>query len=360
MIPKYDKIHNKFKLNGFNYSYDDLKEVAYSYIKEGEPYEQVIGNFLMDWLDDSDFIISKTSGTTGKPKEIKLKKQHMVNSAISTGNFFHLNPGDTALHCLPVNYIAGKMMLVRAMILGLDMDLTAPTTSPIFDYEKPYEFSAMIPLQLKHMKGYIQNIKKIIVGGAAVSNHLKQIFKDCPANIFETYGMTETVSHIAARRITNFQNSPLEEKDRMFFTVLPEVTISQDLRGCLVVDAPYVSDEIIITNDLVKMHSNKTFEWLGRLDNVINSGGIKLHPEQIESKLTDLVPQRFFIASEEDDDLGQRLIMVVEGEANSLDSKVFENLDKFERPKKVYYVPEITTTYTGKIQRKETLKLLGL
>lgn len=358
MIPRYNKIHNKFKLNGNHYDFDDLKEVAYSYIKEGEPYEKVIGDFLSDWLDDKDFLISKTSGTTGKPKEIKIQKQYMVNSAIATGNFFNLKPGDTALHCLPANYIAGKMMLVRAMVLGLDMDLTAPTSSPIFDYEKPYEFSAMIPLQLKHMKGYIQNIHKIIVGGAAVSNQLKKDFKDCTTNIFETYGMTETVSHIAARRINNFQNSTLDEKDRMFFSVLPEVTITQDLRGCLVVDAPYVSDQVIITNDLVKMHSNTTFEWLGRLDNVINSGGVKLHPEQIERKLSNLISERFFIASEPDTDLGEKLIMVVEGKAGSVDAKLFDVLEKFEKPKHVYYVPEIITTYTGKIQRDETLKLV--
>lgn len=358
MIPRYNKIHNRFRLNGYHYDFEDLKEVAYSYVKEGELYEKIIGEFLLDWLDDNDFLFSKTSGTTGKPKEIKIQKQYMVNSAIATGNFFDLNPGDTALHCLPANYIAGKMMLVRAMVLGLDMDLTAPTSSPIFDYEKPYDFSAMIPLQLKHMKGYLQNINKIIVGGAAVSNQLKQIFKDCPTNIFETYGMTETVSHIAARRINNFQNSKLEEKDRMFFTVLPEVTISQDLRGCLVIDAPYVSDKIIITNDLVKMHSDTTFEWLGRLDNVINSGGVKLHPEQIESKLSNVIKQRFFMASEPDDDLGQKLIMVVEGEEGSADERVFDVLDKFEKPKTIYYVPEIITTYTGKIQRKETLKII--
>lgn len=360
MIPRYNKIHVKFKLNGNQYNFNELKEVAYSYVKEGEPYEKIIGNFLLDWLDDNDFLYSKTSGTTGKPKEIKIQKQHMVNSAIATGNFFNLKSGDTALHCLPANYIAGKMMLVRAMVLGLEMDLTAPTTSPIFDYEKPYEFSAMIPLQLKNMKGYISNINKIIVGGASVSNQLKLHFRDCPTNIFETYGMTETVSHIAARRINNFQNSRFNETDRMFFNVLPEVTITQDLRGCLVVDAPYVSDKVVITNDLIKMHSNTTFEWLGRLDHVINSGGVKLHPEQIESKLSNVIKSRFFVASEKDADLGEKLIMVVEGEENSVDTKSFDVLDKFEKPKQIYYVPEIITTYTGKIQRQETLKLLNL
>jgi o-succinylbenzoate---CoA ligase len=358
MIPRYNKIHNKFKLNGYHYNFNDLMDVAYSYVKEGEPYEQAIGEFLLDWLDDSEFVISNTSGTTGLPKTIKLKKQHMVNSAIATGNFFDLKPGDTALHCLPADYIAGKMMLVRAMVLGLDMDLTEPSSIPIFDYEKPYELSAMVPLQLKHMKGYIQNINKILVGGAAISNVLKQIFKDCPTNLFETYGMTETVSHIAARRLNNFQNSKDDEPERMFFTVLPNVAIRQDLRGCLTVDAPFVSDGEIITNDLVKMHSDTTFEWLGRIDNIINSGGIKISPELVENKLSNVVENRFFIASEPDEDLGEKVIMLVEGTDDKIDGTVFENLDKYEIPKEIYYLDAFETTYSGKIKRKETLKLV--
>ena len=358
MIPTYNKVHNRFRLNGVHYSHSDLKEVAYSFIKEGEPFEKVIGDFLTDWLSDSEYIIGRTSGTTGAPKEIQISKQHMVNSAIATADFFDLKPGDTALHCLPANYIAGKMMLVRAISIGLQIDLTEPVASPIFDYQKQYDFSAMVPLQLTHMVDYIDNIKNILVGSAVVSNKLKERIQKCPGNVFETYGMTETCTHIAARRLNNFERSPLPEEQWHLFTALPDVNISQDLRGCLVIDAPYVSTREIITNDIIKLHSDRTFEWLGRLDNMINSGGVKLYPEVIENKLSKQVMQRFFISSEDDELLGQKLILVVEGETDSIDKSIFNVLEKYEVPKQIYYLTEFVETFSGKIQRSETLELL--
>ncbi len=357
MIPTYNKVHNRFKLNGEHYSHKDLKEVAYSFIKEGDPYEKVIGDFLTDWLSDSDYITARTSGTSGVPKIIELSKQHMVNSAIATAEFFDLKPGDSALHCLPGNYIA-KMMLIRAFAIGLEMDLTEPTASPIFDYDKPYDFSAMVPLQLKHMVDYVGNIKNILVGSAVVSNKLKARLQKCPGNIFETYGMTETCTHIAARRLNNFDRSPIPEEQWHLFTALPSVNISQDLRGCLVIDAPYVSTREIITNDIIKLHSDRTFEWFGRLDNVINSGGVKLYPEVIENKLSKQLMQRFFIASKNDESLGEKLILVVEGDSNSIDKAIFDVLDKYEIPKQIYYLPKFIETFSGKIQRTETLELL--
>lgn len=357
-IPTFNKVHNRFKLNGVHYTHNDLKEVAYSFIKEGDPYEKVIGDFLTDWLNDSEYITARTSGTTGIPKVMQISKQHMVNSAITTADFFELKPGDTALHCLPSNYIAGKMMLVRAITIGLELDLTEPTSSPIFDYEKPYDFSAMIPYQLEHMVDYVDNIKNIIVGSAVVSSQLKERIQKCPGNIFETYGMTETVTHIAARRLNNFDRSPLPKEQWHFFTALPNVNISQDLRGCLVIDAPFVSSKEIITNDLIKLHSDRNFEWLGRIDNAINSGGVKLFPEMIENKLSKQIDQRFFIASQEDDSLGQKVILIVEGDKGSIDKSVFKALDKFEVPKHTYYLPKFIDTFSGKIQRTETMELL--
>ena len=357
-MPLYKKVHNQFKLNGIYYDYEQLKEVAYSYIKEGEPFERVLGDFLTDWLNEDDYIIAHTSGSTGIPKKIKLLKQHMVNSAIATGDFFDINPGDTALHCLPGNYIAGKMMLIRAIILGLELDITEPTLSPVFDHVKPYTLCSMSPSQLTNMVGYVGNIKNILVGGAVVSRKLKEKIQKCPANIFETYGMTETVTHIAARRLNNFDRSPLKEEEWHYFTALPRVNISQDLRGCLVIDAPFVSSHELITNDLVKLHSEKTFEWLGRIDNMINSGGVKLFPEVIENKLSSQIDKRFLIASEEDETLGQRLILIIEGEKFNLDKSIFKVLDKYEVPKKIYFIPEFVNTFSGKIQRTETLKLL--
>ena len=357
-MPIYKRVHNRFKLNGIHYDREQLKEVAYSFIKEGEPYERILGDFLTDWLNEDDFIIARTSGSTGKPKNIKLLKEHMVNSAIATGDFFDVYPGDKALLCLPGNYIAGKMMLVRAIILGLEIDLTEPTLSPIFDYMTPYAFCSMLPSQLTNMVNYVGNIKNILVGGAVVSRKLKARIQDCPSNIFETYGMTETITHIAARRLNNFDRSPLKKEEWHFFTTLPNVSISQDLRGCLVIDAPYVSSQELITNDVVKLHSERTFEWLGRIDNVINSGGIKIFPETVENKLSNHIKQRFFIAQQEDDTLGEKLILIIEGDSFEVDKSIFKSLEKFEVPKEIYFLPKFENTFSGKIQREDTLKLL--
>lgn len=351
MIPSFDKIHLKFKLNNTNYSHEELKEVAYSLVKEGEYYEKTIGNFLLDWLDDKDYIVVNTSGSTGQPKVMHLNKQVMVNSAIATGNYLQLEPGQTALHCLPTNFIAGKMMLVRAMILGLEIDMVEPTSQPIFDYDKTYHFAAMLPMQLKSTLNYLHNVKVMIVGGSLVSPQLIEMTKNIQTKVFATYGMTETATHIALKPINH-------TKKTSYFKALPGVSLSQDDRDCLVIDAPAISEEKVVTNDIVKLHSETEFEWLGRYDNVINSGGIKIFPEQIEEKLRGKIDQQFFVASEPNEKLGEQLVLILESDKNNLKPDVFEGLEKFETPKAIYAVTKFKMTPTGKIKRSETLKLL--
>ncbi|GGG45298.1 AMP-binding protein [Bizionia arctica] len=355
MIPDFDKVHNKFKLNNGTYSHEDLKEVAYSFIKEGEPFERELGMFLSDWLDSKDYIKTQTSGTTGKPKTIKIKKQAMVYSAIATGNYFDLKPGDTALHCLPTQFIAGKMMLVRAFILGLEIDIIEPTTLLHFNTEKQYDFCAMIPMQLQSNLKKLNNIKKIIVGGAPLSSKLVSELQTLKTEVYATYGMTETVTHIAVKKINNFTNSHSNPIESSYYETLPNIKISQDKRTCLVIDAPELSENQIITNDMVKLHSKTSFEWLGRFDNVINSGGIKFFPEQIEEKLKAKIQNRFFIASETDEKLGEKLILIIEAENNKLPTTVFEGLDAYEIPKKIYAISKFLETDSGKIQRLQTL-----
>lgn len=357
MTPHYSKIHNKFKLNNTSYLPQELSEIAYSLIKEGLPFEKNIGNFLLDWLDNKSYLIVNTSGSTGKPKPIKLSKQAMVHSAIATGNFFNLKPGDKALHCLPSNFIAGKMMLVRAIILGLELDCVAPTSQPIINTKTRYNFSAMVPLQLQNTLTNIQNIEQIIVGGAAVSGALKTKVKDISTTIFETYGMTETITHIAVKQINNFKDST---NNHGYFTTLPNVNISQDNRNCLVINAPNILNEDIVTNDVVKVHSNKTFEWLGRFDNIINSGGLKINPEQVEAQLKKNIKQRLFVASEKNEILGEQLILIIEDEEVNIKPSAFNNLNKLEKPKSIYAVSNFAETASGKINRKKTLELLNL
>lgn len=351
MTPTFDKIHLKFKLNGNQYNAEELKEVAYSLVKEGAPYEKVMGDFLMDWLDVKDYINVKTSGSTGQPKLMKLSKQAMVNSSISTGNYFKMVPGQRALLCLPTHYIAGKMMLVRAMILGLELDFVDPTTTPVFNDGKSYDFCAMIPIQLKNTIDHIGNIKTLIIGGAAISKPLETSIQGLKTKIYATYGMTETVSHVAVKRVNGKQKMD-------YFKVFPKVTISQDDRGCLIIDAPKLTAERLVTNDVVKLHSPSEFELLGRIDNMVNSGGVKLFPEQIEAKLEGQIKTRFYVASQPDTDLGEKLILILESDKNTLKPSVFKGLEKLEIPKEIYTISQFKETATGKIQRKETLKLL--
>jgi len=353
MIPTYDKVHNRFKLNNKTYTYNGLNEVAYAFIKEGKPFEKALGDFLADWLDSKDYIKTKTSGTTGKPKTIKIKKQAMVYSAIATGNYFDLKPGDKALHCLPTEFIAGKMMLVRAIILGLQVDVVEPGSILNFSSKKHYDFCAMVPMQVENNLKKLTHVKKLIVGGAPMSNELIEKIRTLKTKVYATYGMTETITHIAVKPLNNFNEA--ESVETSYYHTLPNISISQDNRECLVIDAPQLSKEKIITNDVVKLHSETSFEWLGRMDNVINSGGIKFFPEQIEEKLKSIISHRFFIASEADDKLGERLILVLEADNINFPTSVFDTLDAYERPKKTYVVSKFVETTSGKIQRLQTI-----
>ncbi|MBV7268324.1 AMP-binding protein [Winogradskyella luteola] len=356
MTPEYNKVHNRFKYNGIHFNHEDLKEVAYSLIKEGEAYEKVTGNFLTDWLSDKDYLIVNTSGSTGQPKSIKLKKQAMVNSAIATGDFFGLEPGNSALHCLPSHYIAGKMMFVRALVLGLELDFVEPSSQPIFDYKTHYDFCAMVPLQLKYTINYVQNIKTIIVGGSMVTKPLLEKISNSSSRFFETYGMTETVTHVAVKQLQSLANN-----GETHFKALPNVTFSKDERDCLIISAPNLVEEDLVTNDIVDLKSETSFKLLGRYDNVINSGGVKLFPEQIEEKLQPIIKERYIVAGEADDTLGERLILIIENPSESVDgilSKLqkLKTLDTFEVPKHIYTIDKFKVTNTGKIQRSETLK----
>jgi o-succinylbenzoate---CoA ligase len=346
----YKNIHNRFKLNGYHINLEQIYYVAYSFIKEGEPFEQHVGNFLLDWFDDKSYIELQTSGTTGIPKIIKIEKQAMLDSALATGDFFGLRPGDTMLHCLPTNYVAGKMMFVRSFILGLDMEFVNPTSDPLKNNDKEYDFCAMVPLQAKNSLEQLKagKIKKLIIGGVKVHKALEEELVKLPMEIYETYGMTETITHIAAKKIG--------EKD---FTVLPNVTVSVNEQDCLVINAKNISDELIVTNDIVDLVSDTQFSWKGRIDNIINSGGVKLMPETIEDKLSTLIPRRYFVYGQEDQILGEKAVLFVEGAPMEIEESVFNVLEKFEKPKEIVFIPKFKETVTGKLLRNESIAQLA-
>lgn len=354
-------LHPKFKLNRLSHTAQTLKQSALTMAEGSLTHEKAIGKFLAAWLNDSDTIEVHTSGSTGIPKQITLKKQQMCNSAVATGQYFSLQPGHSALLCLSADYIAGKMMLVRAMVLGLELDVVTPSSNPLEAIEKQYHFCAMVPLQVATSIDHLDKIEQLIVGGASVSFALKQKLKGLPCKAYETYGMTETITHVAVKQLNQFNSSNTITLSNQF-KALPEVFFSLDERHCLRISAPKVATEEIKTNDVVRLHSSTEFEWLGRFDNVINSGGVKIHPEQIEAKLNTLITSRFFVTGIPDEQLGQQLVLVVEGSGNSntiLNTiKKVGILSKFEMPKKGYFLLNFKETKTGKINRQQNIALL--
>ena len=383
--------HKKFQLNGT--SFNGIEELlVFSKIISSD-----IFSFLSDFLSDDEKISVRTSGSTGTPKVIEIKKEFMINSAIATGKFFDLQEDTTALLCMNPTYIAGKMMLVRAMVLGWKLDVVSPSSNPLEGVEKKYDFSAMVPMQVHHSLDDLHKIKKLIIGGGALSKELENKLQTVKAQCFVTYGMTETVTHIAVKSVNNYElRIANDELGITNYTALPNVKFSQGKRGCLVIDAPKVSENNVITNDLVELISDTEFKWLGRFDNIINSGGIKLIPEQIEKKLAKIIEQRFFVAGVKDAVLGEKLVLVVEikrdkdtkeqrrkvekfeslkveklkgskeqrNKVTKLKNVILSNvqhlktLSKYEMPKEIYFVEKFIETDTKKIQRKKTLDLV--
>lgn len=336
-------IHPDFKLNGKSYTNLELFSEAF-YLKEnGQLFEKAIGKFLYEWLNKESFVFVKTSGSTGKPKKIVLDKNAMIASAKATGLFFNLQPKNSTLLCLSADYIAGKMMIVRAITLGLHLDTIEPNSNPLSN--KKYDFVAMVPMQVANSLEQLHLVETLLIGGTKVSYQLTQQILKTNCKVFESYGMTETISHIAIKQIGAKE-----------FTVLPNVTISLDDRNCLVIEALALSPDKIITNDIVEILNETQFILKGRIDNVINSGGVKIFPEEIEEKLSKYISTLFFIASESDEKFGEKVILVIEGKPFEIDVTIFSDLSKYQMPKKIVFVDKFIETDTNKINRKKTLE----
>lgn len=348
-------LHPGFKLNNKRFSSAEaLSEHSNVLIENAKDDEVEIGTFILEWLDNNDFVLVKTSGSTGTPKEIKLEKKNMYNSASATVSYFDILEGTKALLCMPSEYIAGKMMLVRAMIAGWDLHTSTPEKNPLKKIQDSFDFTAMVPYQVFHSLSDLHKVKKLIIGGGAVPWKLEEQLQSLSTNIFATYGMTETISHIAVRPINGKEKSAI-------FSALPKVDFLLTKNGCLQINAPEISEETVITNDVVELVSSTSFKFLGRIDNVINTGGLKVYPEAVEEKLSRHINQPFFIASENDSALGERIIVIIECEEQLLledYSEAFKTLSTYEKPKKIYVLPQFIYTETGKVKRAEVLKMI--
>ena len=325
-------------------------------------YDKKAIDFCEKWLAGQKEFILKTSGSTGEPKPIILTRQQMITSAKLTGVTFGLKHFDRALVCLNVDYIAGIMMLVRGMELGLRLTIVEPDGNPLKNLENEvFDFFAFVPLQLQNLlenKIYVQKLnqaKAIIVGGAAVNEVLENKIQQLQVAVYSTYGMTETVSHIAIKRL-NGQNI------NDYFQVLGGVKIGTDSRNCLNIIAKASNNQLVQTNDIVEIINDQTFKLIGRIDNIINSGGIKIQLEKVEKLIENdikiLNPKRYFAYGIADEKLGQKLVLFIEGnqfeeaEKSTFLKNIQSVLSKYEVPKEIYVVDKFIELPTGKIDKK--------
>ncbi len=329
-----------------------------SLFPQTESEEKVI-SFLTEWFSDSKTVSVQTSGSTGPPKIFEIEKERMLHSSKMTCDILGLKKGNSALLCLPIEYISGKMMVVRAIERKLNLHVKTPSSQPLIDFNAKIDFCAMSPLQMENSLDKLHLIKNIIIGGAAVSETLKSKISlklknsGIQSQIFETYGMSETLSHIALKKIY-----PLAQE---YFEVLDGVDISLDERNCLQIFAPKLNPEILKTNDLVELHNEKEFKFLGRIDNVINSAGLKIYPEELENLVKTVIPNDVVFLGIKDELLGNKLVVAIEGtdESGIKDQLATINFPtKNHRPKEYVFLEKFPRIPNGKVDRKEINKMI--
>ncbi len=335
----------------------DFNNLEINKLYSNSDFEKKVHFFLKEWFSKEDKVKVQTSGSTGTPKIFEIEKQRMLYSASMTCDFLNLKKGDKALLCLPVEYISGKMMMVRSFERKLKLILSTPALKPLENLNKEIDFCAMTPLQVENSLDKIHLVKKIIIGGAAVSyglkNRIYNALQDSNTVIYETYGMSETLSHIALRQIY--------PKEDLFFNVFEGVQISKDERGCLTIFAPNINAELLKTNDLVEIFNEKQFRYIGRVDHIINSGGVKIFPEELESLVKREISNEIVFIGMSDEVLGQKLVVVIEGEDTDFIRQKIDDLSfdkKYYKPKEIIFVSEIPRTPNGKVNRLKMKEIL--
>ena len=387
-------------LNGREFTYADIREYPARLAAPVNGYEAKVLDFVRQWLTGTQEFHLTTSGSTGVPTPLTLRRRQLEASARRTGDYFDLGPGDRALVCLNCEYIGGLMMLVRGLERHLHLTIVAPLADPLAlvgpEDEKPtdtthfqrpntpipntqhlipttqaptFDFTAVVPLQLRAMLAAgraprLNQLRTILVGGAPVDAALQALIDEqLTAPVYLTYGMTETVSHVALRRL----NGPEASAD---YRVLPGIAAGTDARGCLTLRGDVTDDQLLITNDLVRLAADgHSFTWLGRADFVINSGGVKVPAEKVELVLDVALVEigagrHCFVTGLPDERLGEQVAAIIEGqpltdkEEARLQALLAARLAPYERPRQLRYVPAFVRTASGKLGRAATLEKL--
>ncbi len=335
-----------------------------------------VNDFLQEWNSPSETLLVHTSGSTGKPKPMWVEKQRMLNSAHITCDFLGLRPGDSALLCMSLDYIAGKMMVVRSIERKLRLFSVKPSGHPLSDesltkmVEMDFDFVAMVPmqvyntLQVPQERERLSRIKHLIIGGGAINDALAEELRSLPGAVWSTYGMTETLSHIALRRLNG-------EEASEWYQPFDSVGVSLNSDGCLVIDAPLVCSEPLVTNDIAEIKQQETsshssdassslktssphvlFRIKGRKDNVICSGGIKIQIEEVENLLRQHLDAPFLLAKKKDEKFGEIAVLVTEsGDLEGVEAICRQVLPKYWVPRQYLHFDQLPMTETGKPKR---------
>lgn len=332
-------------------------------IRKLPAWAQRAAELIVAWQKGDKYFPMQTSGSTGEPKTFLLERDKIEHSAEMTARLFGLNEGDNLLLCLGTHYVAGFMMIMRALVNSCNLVVTEVASDPfqILPENVRIDFASFIPMQMEMLLqkekyiGILNGMKAILVGGAPVNDSLAEKIQRLKVPVVQTYSMTETYTHLAIRYLNG-------EKRSEYYYPLPGVTLSSDERGCLVIRAYLTNQQPLITNDLVEFQPDGSFKWIGRWDNVINSGGVKIQLEEIENALHDVlqangIKRNLFATGIPDDRLGQKLVAVIEGQElpvevlNAVREKLKNSLSTYELPKEFYFINEIPLTRTGKVNR---------
>ena len=348
----FDRQRQRLLLQGKEYTAGDISRLVAEGAENCPPALWDLYFFLEKWFDASPVITVHTSGSTGTPKELVVRKDRMMQSARLTCEFLNLQAGDTALLCMNLRYIGAMMVVVRSLVAGLNLIVRPASGHPLSDIEEPLRFAAMVPLQVYNTlrvpeeKARLEQTDILIIGGGAVDDSLEAEMSALPTAVYSTYGMTETLSHIALRRL----NGDTASKHYYPF---PSVELSLSAESTLVIKAPLICGEVLQTNDIACLYPDGSFTIAGRKDNVINSGGIKIQAEEMEKRLRPFIPVPFVVTSVPDPRLGQALTLLIAGQVDvrELESKLQTVLDAYHRPRHIFMTESIPQTENGKTDR---------
>ena len=317
-----------------------------------------LDEFVSDWQSDSSTLLVHTSGSTGKPKPMLVEKRRMEASARITCGFLGLRAGDTALLCMPLDFIAGKMVVVRSLVWGLRLVAVEPSGHPLKGLTESPTFAAMVPMQVynslkvEEERRLLRGITHLIIGGGAVNSDMAEELRGFPNAVWSTYGMTETLSHIALRRLSGAEASE-------WYEPFDGVGVTTNADGCLVIDAPAVCAQPLVTNDIAEVAPDgRRFRIRGRRDNVVCSGGLKLQIEEMEARLQPHLNVPYMISKRPDDKFGEAVVLLaVTDDMESVREVCRKHMPRYEQPRYFLAVSALPMTPTGKPARAEAMKL---